>query len=495
MIWNLKKLLASADIHPPAGADDIDVSSLCYDSRTAVPGCIFFALGGVAADGNQFVHDAVARGAVAVVSEQSLDELSVPVARVPSARAAMADVAAVFYENPSDALRCVAVTGTNGKTTTAFLVKHICDSVLMRCGLIGTIRYEVGGESQPAPRTTPESVDLQELLARMCDSGDRAVSMEASSHAIVQQRVRGVQWDAAIFTNLTQDHLDYHKTMDAYFDAKAVLFDAMFKQPKKRGKAVINIDDRYGGFLLERIPKGIKPFTYGQAVRADFRASDIRFDLNGTRFQLEAKSRQYLVRSPLIGMFNVYNVVAAIAATSVMGVEIRKAVHAIADAPQVPGRLERVSGKRSFQVFVDYAHTDDALTNVLKTLRDLNPRRIITVFGCGGDRDRAKRPLMARAVEAYSDHAIITSDNPRNEDPDSILNDIRAAMRGSAYETIKDRAQAIQRAVQVAGPNDIVLIAGKGHEDYQEIAGNKIPFDDAKVARRAIEAKPTQSAE
>jgi len=495
MISNLKSLLAAADIHPPSGADEIAISGLCYDSRRAEPGSLFFALGGLSSDGNQFVTDAVKRGAVAVVSEHAHDNVTVPVARVASARAAMADVAAAFYGYPSADLRCVAVTGTNGKTTTAFLVKHICESVMMRCGLVGTIRYEVGGESLPARRTTPESVDLQELLARMRDSGDRAVAMEASSHAIVQQRVRNVQWDAAVFTNLTQDHLDYHKTMDAYFDAKASLFDEMFKQKAKRGKAIVNIDDRYGGFLLERIPGPIKPITYGQAVRADFRASDIRFDLHGTRFQLEAKGRQYLVRSPLIGMFNVYNVVGAIAAASAVGIEIRKAIQAVATAPQVPGRLERVSGKRAFQVFVDYAHTDDALTNVLKTLRDLGPRRIITVFGCGGDRDRAKRPLMARAVEEYSDHAIITSDNPRNEDPSAILKDIQSAMRGSAHETILDRADAICRAIQVAGANDIVLIAGKGHEDYQEVAGTKTPFDDAKVARRAIDAKPTQQAE
>jgi len=493
MTWNLKKLLANADIHPPAGADGVEISGLCYDSRMAGPGMLFFALGGEKADGNAFVKDAVARGAAAVVSEKSVPDIQVPVAQVPDARSAMADVASIFYDKPSDDLRCIGITGTNGKTTTAFLVKHICDSVLLRCGLVGTVRYVVGGESLPASRTTPESADLQKLLADMRDSGDRAVAMEASSHAIVQHRVGGVQWDAAIFTNLTQDHLDYHKTMDRYFDAKAALFETMFKQKKKRGKAIINVDDRYGGFLLERIPKPIKPITYGQAVRADFRASDIRFDLHGTRFQLQAKGRQYLVRSPLIGMFNVYNSIAAIAAASAVGVEIRKAVQAMTDAPQVPGRLERVSGKRSFQVFVDYAHTDDALTNVLKTLRDLGPRRIITVFGCGGDRDRAKRPLMARAVEAYSDHAIITSDNPRNEDPAAILADIRSAMRGSAHETIEDRTQAIQRAIQVAGPNDIVLIAGKGHEEYQEIAGTRLPFDDARIARRAIDAKPTQS--
>lgn len=496
MTWNLKSLLAGADIHPPVGADGVEVSGICHDSRAVEPGMLFFAIGGAQVDGNAFVRDAIARGAVGVVTESALDDsVSVPVARVDSARAAMADVAATYYERPSSQLRSVAVTGTNGKTTTAFLVKHICDSVMWRCGLLGTVRYVIGGEAQPALRTTPESIDVQRLLSEMTHAGDRAVAMEVSSHAIVQQRVRGVDWDAAVFTNLTQDHLDYHKTMEKYFDAKASLFEAMIKQTHKRGKAIVNSDDRYGGFLLERLPKITKPISYGLGVHANFRASDIRFDLMGTRFQLGARGRQYLVRSPLIGMFNVYNTLGAIAAASAIGIEVRKAVLAMADAPQVPGRLERVSGKRSFQVFVDYAHTDDALTNVLKTLRDLGPRRIITVFGCGGDRDRAKRPLMARAVEAYSDHAIITSDNPRNESPTAILNDIRSAMRDSAHETIEDRAEAIRRAIDVADANDIVLIAGKGHEDYQEIAGKRTPFDDAKVARRAIEAKPVQFAD
>jgi len=491
---NLHKLLARAGVHPPAGAGDIEITSLCYDSRRAAAGSLFFALAGEKADGSAFALNAVSRGAAAIVSESAIDGCPVPVARVPDARAAMAGVACVFHGNPSAKLRAVAVTGTNGKTTTTFLVKHICDAAMLRCGLIGTVACVVGDESFPASRTTPESIDVQDLLARMVDAGNRAVAMEVSSHAIVQQRVRGIAWDAAIFTNLTQDHLDYHKTMDAYFEAKASLFESVFAQTSRRGKSIINLDDRYGSILIERLPKVAKPITYGVSASAAFRASSITFDANGARYQLTAQGRQYLVRLPLIGMFNVYNSLAATAAAFALGIEIRKAVSALASAPQVPGRLERVPARRAFQVYVDYAHTDDALTNVLKTLRELRPRRLTVVFGCGGDRDRAKRPLMGRAAQQLADYAIVTSDNPRTEDPGRIIADILAGMRGSNFETIADRHDAIHRAVELAEAGDIILVAGKGHETYQEFATGRVPFDDVSVTRNAISAKPVTDA-
>jgi len=352
------------------------------------------------------------------------------------------------------------------------------------------VKYCVGNTEIAAPRTTPESVDLQDLLAQMIDSGSKAVAMEVSSHALVQHRVRGIEFDAAVFTNLTQDHLDYHKTMEEYFAAKALLFENLATQAKKKGRAIINLDDRYGRMLKERLAKkNIPIITYGQGTGVDFRATDIKFDATGGSFHLEAKGRAYLVRSPLIGSFNIYNTLAALAAVSTMGMELRAAVAAMANAPQVPGRLERVPAKRSFQVFVDYAHTDDALRNVLRTLRELKPARLITVFGCGGDRDTTKRPLMAAAAEEYSDLVVITSDNPRSEDPLCILADIRHGLKGNRYEEIADREEAIRHAVQIAAPNDIILIAGKGHENYQEFADRRIPFDDVAVARRAIESK------
>ncbi len=493
---NLHELLVQSDIHPPADTDDRVVSSLAYDSRTVEADALFFALPGEKSDGSEFARQAADRGASAVVSSSAIDDLKIPVARVPDARAAMADVARTYYANPAADLKAIGITGTNGKTTTAFLVKHICDAVVHRCGLIGTVRTVVGDREFDSVRTTPESPDVQSLLREMVEAGSRAVAMEVSSHALVQHRVRGVDWDAAIFTNLTQDHLDYHKSMDAYFDAKASLFETVYAQTAKRGKSVINTDDRYGRFLVERLPKKAKPLTYGLGVHPAFRASSVRFDFTGTQFQLTARDREYLVRTPLIGMFNVYNSLAAITACAAVGIEIRRAIAALANAPQIPGRLERVPAKRNFHVFVDYAHTDDALTNVLRTLRDLRPRRLVVVFGCGGDRDRAKRPLMGRAAAQLADYSIVTSDNPRNEDPEKILADVLTGMRDIARETIVDRHEAIARAINLAEQGDIILIAGKGHETYQEFEnGRRTAFDDVSVARNAIAAKPTMKEE
>lgn len=489
MSVHLSDLLAATAVSDTHADPNLRVEALCYDSRQCRPGALFFALRGVKDDGSHFVAQAVEKGAIAIVSDAALPACALPLIQVPDARIAMAEMAAAFYGRPADAMRVMGVTGTNGKTTTAFLVKHLLDEDQRRCGLIGTVKYCVGTREIDAPRTTPESVDLQELLAQMAAAGCKAVAMEVSSHALSQHRARGIAFDTAVFTNLTQDHLDYHRTMDAYFAAKSQLFEGLPNQ-KKRARAVINTDDRHGRFLVERLEKKLPVITYGQGVRADFRATDVKFDATGSSFHLTAKGRSYLVRLPLIGSFNISNALAALAAVNAMGMELRAAVAALARAPQVPGRLERVAARRSFQVFVDYAHTDDALRNVLRTLRDLKPQRLITVFGCGGDRDRAKRPLMAAAAEEFSDWTILTSDNPRSEDPLRILADIRAGMRRKRYEEIPDRAEAIQKAVQLAGAGDIVLLAGKGHETYQEFAGGKrIPFDDGAVARRVIEAK------
>lgn len=489
MSARLSDLLAATVITDYDADPLMRVESLCYDSRQCKPGALFFALRGAKEDGSKFVAQAANQGAVAIVSDAALTACAHPSIQVPNARIAMAEMAAAFYGRPADSLRVMGVTGTNGKTTTALLVKHLLDEDQRRCGLIGTIKYVIGGKEIDAPRTTPESVDLQDLLSQMAASGSKAVAMEVSSHALVQHRARGISFDAAVFTNLTQDHLDFHKTMENYFEAKALLFEGLAQQ-KKKGRAIINIDDRYGKFLADRFEKQITVITYGQGVKADFRATDVKFDATGSSFHLNAKGREYLVRLPLIGAFNIYNALGALAAANAMGMELRAAVKAIADAPQVPGRVERVNARRSFQVFVDYAHTDDALRNVIRTLKELKPRNLITVFGCGGDRDKAKRPLMAAAAEQYSDWVITTSDNPRSEDPLQILADIRKGLRGKRFEEIPDRAEAIQKAVQLAGPGDIVLVAGKGHETYQEFAGGKrIPFDDVAVARRAIEAK------
>jgi len=487
----LNALLLDAGL--PAGLAETEISSLCYDSRLAVPGSLFFALPGQKADGAAFIRQAVANGAVAAVAASHVADAGCPVIPAEDPRLAMADIAAAFHGHPDRSLKCAGVTGTNGKTTTSFLLRHLLESSAMRCGLIGTVKYVVAGEEVPAPRTTPESIDLQEMLARMRDAGSRAVAMEVSSHALVQSRVRGIAFDAAIFTNLTQDHLDFHGDMESYFDAKALLFEAQARQTAKKGRAIINADDRHGRQLIERFSKRLKVLTFGQGVGADFRASAIRFDAKGATFHLDAKGKSFLVRMPLIGLFNIYNALGALAAANACGVDVREAVAALAMAPQVPGRLERVPARRNFQVFVDYAHTDDALRNVLRTLRELNPARLITVFGCGGDRDRAKRPLMAAAAEELSDWSVLTSDNPRREDPEEILRDMQAGLRGTRYETIADREAAIRHAIEIARTGDIVLIAGKGHENTQEFADKKVPFDDVAVAANAISYKTIET--
>ncbi len=327
----------------------------------------------------------------------------------------------------------------------------------------------------------------------MVNAGCKAAAMEVSSHALTQERTRGLEWDVAVFTNLTQDHLDFHGTMERYFESKLKLFSDLSKQQvKKNPVAVVNIDDRHGERLLDHLEKSFPVVTYGLGARADFRASNYRPEFGATSYQLDARGKSYLVRVPLIGRFNVANSLAALAAASSLGIGLREAILSLAKSPQVPGRLEAVPAKRQFQVFVDYAHTPDALLNVLKTLRELSPRRVIVVFGCGGDRDRQKRPLMAAAAEQNADFSIITSDNPRKEDPDAIIAEVAMGFRSTRYEKITDRAQAIARAITLAQPRDIVLIAGKGHETYQEFADNTVPFDDIQVARRALEDNPIE---
>ncbi len=487
--FTLGSLIRHTPVISVIGREDVLVGKLACDSRKVSAGDLFFALPGTRENGALHAGEAVARGAVGIVTDTDLPGMDATVVRVPDARGAMADLAAAFHGMPSSSLAVAGVTGTNGKTTTAWIIRHLCSAAGRACGLIGTVEYILPGVTMPASRTTPESIDLQEMLAGMRDGGFKAVALEVSSHALVQQRVRGMEFDAAIFTNLTQDHLDYHGTMEAYFEAKSLLFSMLASQKAKKGRAIINADDRYGRRLLDRVT-GVPVITYGQGSNCAFRASNIRNVATGTTFCLEAKGRSYLVRSPLIGIFNVYNTLAALAAVSSMGVELRRAVTAVATTPQVPGRLERVPGRRNFQAFVDYAHTPDALLNVLRSLRQLSPSRIITVFGCGGDRDRTKRPLMAAAAEQESDLVILTSDNPRNEDPLDIIAEAKAGFRGGAHEAFADRTSAIRRAVSLAGAGDIILVAGKGHETYQETAEGRIPFDDVSVTARAMAERP-----
>ena len=489
----LKSFLDATPVRQVIGPLDRQVENIAYDSRRVQRHTMFVALRGEKTDGHQFIGQAIDKGASVIVAEREQKDPRVTCLVVENTRTALADFSATFYGHPARKLKLAAVTGTNGKTTTTFLIKHICENAGLRCGLVGTVRYEIGERVLPAIRTTPESLDLQELLAQIASAGCKAAAMEASSHALAQDRTRGLEWDVAVFTNLTQDHLDFHGTMDNYFEAKAKLFAELATQKRKRKPfAIVNIDDRYGRRLLDKIDKRVAVLTYGVGTGADFRASNYRGEFSGTCYQLDAQGKSYLVRLPLIGRFNVGNSVAALGAANALGINLRNAVLSLAKAPQVPGRLELVPARRQFQVFVDYAHTPDALGNVLRTLRELEPQRLIAVFGCGGDRDRQKRPLMAEMADRLADYSIITSDNPRKEDPNAIVSEIEKGFRSNHYEKIVDRTEAINRAVALARPRDIVLIAGKGHETYQEFGDHTIPFDDIQVARRAIEDHPVE---
>lgn len=479
---NLRDLTAALDRPMVSGDLDTEIAGLVYDSRKVKPGLLFAALRGVKTDGQDFISQALISGASAILAETAPPSLSVtPWIHVPDARAALARLAARFFHDPSRQMLVGAVTGTNGKTTTACLLHHLLNAAHVRCGLIGTLHYDLGGEVREATHTTPESLELQGLLADMLANGCRAVAMEASSHALHQHRMDGVKLNVAIFTNLTQDHLDYHGTMDEYFAQKAKLFEAAAAQSD--AKLVINADDKWGRRLIQQYENHPGLRRYGLSMGSDYRASDARCETTGSTYELEHKGRSFLVRLPLIGMFNVYNSLAAIAAAHAMGCNFRESVTNMNKAPQVPGRMERISERERFQVFVDYAHTPDGLINALSAARALRPSRIITVFGCGGNRDRTKRPHMARAVEEGSDISILTSDNPRTEDPRQIMEDARKGFSKSSHTLIEDRRQAILAAIKNADDGDLILIAGKGHETYQEIQGVKHPFDDRKVAR------------
>ena len=476
------------------GSQDVEVTGVTSDSRQVVKGFIFVAVRGGKQDGRRFIGAAVEAGASVVVSEaaaESDDPTQITWIQVSDARAALSSLAAGLAGDPSKDLKMVGVTGTNGKTTTGFLCHHVMRSVWHRAGLLGTVRVDDGEQITEATHTTPDAVDLQRLIARMADNGCRGAALEVSSHGIDQKRVADLAFDALVFTNLTQDHLDYHGTMEAYAAAKDSWFEAAATNPQgKKPTAVINVDDAHGADLAGRLEGRMPVIRYGFSLHTDLRALEFRQSSRGMEVKLEAKGRQYLLRAPLIGRFNAYNLLAAIGAMKAVGIPMRQVVAELAEAPQVPGRMEYCGNRDGVTVFVDYAHTPDALENACKTLKELDPRRLITVFGCGGDRDRAKRPLMAKAAARHSDVCVITSDNPRSEEPADIISEIEAGMGNSRYKSVIDRAEAIRIAIHAAGRGDIVLIAGKGHETYQEFAGRTIDFDDRNEARIALTERP-----
>lgn len=486
-----EQLLYGAEILAQSG--NPGVSSLQYDSRKVQPGDVFVAIRGESSDGNKFIDKAIAAGAVAIVTDSPSEQprTNVAWAQVPHGRRALARLSANFYKHPAERLAVVGITGTNGKSTTAFLLESIFCAAHRKSALIGTIEYHVAGKILPAPHTTPESLELNRMLSQALGDGATEAVMEVSSHALAQQRVYGIPFDVAVFTNLTRDHLDYHHTMDDYFTAKRILFEGCGTEAPR--VAVLNTDDNYGEDLAKVSRKHkSEVLSYG-FVKGDFRAANVDLGQRGTRFDLVTPETTIPVFSPLIGKVNLYNILAAAAAAYARKCDSEAIAKGVENLTHVPGRFERVDCSQPFTVVVDYAHTDDALRNLTSQARSFvkqagSKGRVITLFGCGGDRDRSKRPLMGEAAGKGSDFVVLTSDNPRSEDPLAIINDALVGLQrsGTKYKIEPDRKAAIAIAIHEAGPRDIVLLAGKGHEKIQVIRNGSIPFDDVEVAREIL---------
>jgi UDP-N-acetylmuramoyl-L-alanyl-D-glutamate--2,6-diaminopimelate ligase len=471
----LDELVAELPGARVVGDPTVGIVELVYDSRKVEPGTLFFCVVGEKADGHEFAPRAVEEGAAALIVERELTELAVPQVVVPDSRAAMAPLAARFWGDPTAKLRVMGVTGTNGKTTTAFLVREILEAASYPCGLLGTVKQVVGGVEKAVVRTTPEAIELQATFRQMLEGGDEACAMEVSSHAMSLHRADAIHFEVAIFTNLTQDHLDFHADMEDYFLAKRKLFEA---GPKT---AIVNVDDPYGRRLAEEF----ECITFSaDGAEADYSARDIEFDAGGASFTI-AEMR---LRTGLPGHFNVANALGAFAAAEAMGIGAEIAAAGLAKASRVPGRFEPIDEGQGFAVLVDYAHTPDSLENVLRAARRLTEGRLISVFGAGGDRDRDKRPKMGRAGAQLADFVLITSDNPRSEDPQAIVMEVKSGATGDGHVEVEvDRRKAIAQALAYAKAGDTVVIAGKGHEQGQEFEdGRKIPFDDREVAREEL---------
>jgi UDP-N-acetylmuramoyl-L-alanyl-D-glutamate--2,6-diaminopimelate ligase len=484
---NLGEILSSVKLPLPLAPElaRIPIAALAYDSRRVTPGTLFFAFPGSKADGRQFAADALARGAAAIATESPAPpEFADRWIQVEHGRHALALAARAFFGRPDERLGLTGITGTNGKTTTAYLT----DSVLRAAGgvtaMIGTIEYRLAGRVLKAVNTTPESLDLLQLFSDLLREGGTHVVMEVSSHALALGRVYGLNFHTAVFTNLTRDHLDFHGDMASYFAAKQLLFDGAGGAPPRF--AVINTDDEYARRI--RIHPDTQVLRYGMAPDADLRPRHIASSFQGLRFDVQFRKQRFSIESPLIGKINVYNILAACAAGLSFGLPPEVIARGIAALKAVPGRFERVDEGQPFVVVVDYAHTDDALRNVIAVARALNPKRVITLFGCGGDRDRAKRPLMGQAAADASDFVVLTSDNPRSEDPLMIMNDALVGIRRTDVPHVvePDREAAIRRALKEAREGDIVILAGKGHETYQVLKDKTIDFDDRAVAREVL---------
>ena len=503
----LDKLIEEVDTVKITGDTNVEIGGIFYDSREVIPGGLFVAIRGFETDGHRFIDDAVKRGAAVVVVEEDLNVSSyenVTAVQVADSRAVMSTFADTFYEHPSMELKLIGVTGTNGKTTVCYIIEEIIKAAQRSPGIIGTINYRYLRKIVVPPHTTPEAIDLSKLLREMVDSGVTHAAMEVSSHALDLKRVDHCMFDVAVFTNLTQDHLDYHVTMEEYFERKARLFTELINiniKGKKETTSVINVDDPWGKKLIPRISGEV--ITFGLNSNADIYPTNFEMDTKGVRGEIKTPEGVFEFDSNLLGKHNIYNIMSAVGASMGAGLGLDAVKLGINGKITIPGRLEAVDCGQDFLVLVDYAHTDDALKNVLSTLRPLANKKLITLFGCGGDRDKRKRPKMARAAAKESDKVVVTSDNPRTEEPGKIIEGILEGFEGmdikeveakdsafgddeKVFVVIPDRKRAIAFAVSEAERGDIVLIAGKGHEDYQIIGKKKYPFDDKVEVEKAL---------
>ena len=487
-IGKLAALVPGAEVR---GNADTFVTDIVQDSRQVTPGALFVCVAGEHVDGHKFIPDVKAKGAAAIVTERDIEpQQGIVVLKVPNLDEALQVIVPFFFDVPSQRLRLIGITGTNGKTTTSFLLRSILRHAGHKVGLIGTIQTMIEEQRLPSQNTTPNIVDLQRLLAQMVEDGIEYVVMEVSSHALAQNRVAGCEFDTAVFTNFTQDHLDYHKTMENYLAAKAKLFEGLGGPGIKPDKtAVVNLDDEQAQYILERSQCRHLTYALGDES-ADLRAVDIKLGPLGSEFTIQGAFGRLPVRTHIAGLFNIYNVLSATGAAAAENVPYAVIGEAVSEFRGVPGRFETVDAGQLFNVVVDYAHTPDGLENILHTARDITENRIITVFGCGGDRDRTKRPIMGRIAAQLSDIVITTSDNPRTEDPEAILAEVEAGVAEvigkKTHEKVTDRREAIYLAISLAHAGDTVIIAGKGHEDYQIIGTEKVHFDDREVAREAL---------
>ena len=498
----LSELIKELDIIHISGEEAGVVSDICYDSRRSQEDSLFVAISGLKFDGHDYISDAIKRGARYIIHEKDVSiNPGISFIKVADSRRTLGKLGKKFFRNPTSELCLIGVTGTNGKTTVTYLLESILESAGFRVGVIGTINYRFGGNTFESSITTPESLDLQRIFRNMVNAGITHVIVEVSSHALDLGRVDDCEYDLGIFTNLSQDHLDYHLTLDNYFLAKRRFFSDILKEGKKM---IINVDDPWGRQLFEKV--GSAGLTFGIEHRTHVFSDEYTLSLNGINATLKIPQGSIAITSPMIGKFNLYNILASTAAAAVLMIPEKYIKAGIKRLEKVPGRLEKVSGSDEPAVFVDYAHTEDALKSVLENLSEFKTKKIITVFGCGGDRDRGKRPLMGRAAAEFSDLAIITSDNPRTENPLAIIDEIERGVRSGTirkyrpvdyhsgfdekgYIVISDRTEAIHLAIRIAEQDDIVLIAGKGHEDYQILGETKIWFDDTVIARKALEQR------